>query len=176
MGNSLKGTLNLGSWVVFKVSDSHCQIHCAWSVVRRNITVVVQGKARMLPSSSQETKKKEQEGQGLATIESMPAPQRPSSSRQAPLPTGLLIPSCLFSFYTHQWNRVKHWLCLNPEKLIIFTNTPQTHSELCFANVLVISQFKQVNKTIHHTKKEKLGLRDAPLNTEKTTHLCLMSQ
>lgn len=145
-------------------------------MVRRNITVAVQGKARMLPSSSQETKKKEQEGQGLAAIESMPAPQRPSSSRQAPLPTGLLIPSGLFSFYTHQWNRVKHWLCLNPEKLIIFTNTSQTRSELCFANVLVISQFKQVNKIIYHTKKEKLGLRDAPLNAEKTTHLCLMSQ
>lgn len=41
--------------------------------------VAVQGKARMLISSSQETKKKEQDGQGLATIESIPPTATPET-------------------------------------------------------------------------------------------------
>lgn len=117
-------------------------------------------KARMLTSSSQETKKKEQQGQGLATIDSIP-PETSFSSQALP-PTVLLIPSGLFRFCTHQWIRVHYWLCLNPYELIISINTPQIHPELWFTNVLVTSQFKLVNKTNPHREEEKLGLRGAP--------------
>lgn len=54
----MKETFYLCSWMVFKVSDN--LVHCAWTVVRQNIIVAVYGKARMLTSSSQKTKKKKQ--------------------------------------------------------------------------------------------------------------------